>query len=102
MSYKKGDIVFCYDNGKLPDYVNPLYVGVRVPDMSMEEGLSLLEPIMSMDIVTGEQIMTVRRRFFCAENIAPDNVTEFYRCVAANTPYTTDRLSFLSYAVEIK
>lgn len=104
MAYQKGDLFECYTNGTFAaeSAVNPHWIAVVVPDMTLEEGRSLCVSQESMDIASGEQIMTIRRRFFCVENIAPDNVDRFYDCVQRRAPYTTDRLSFLSYAVEDK
>ena len=105
MCYKRGDIVVVMPDGHPwgsgERDINKFLI-VQVPDMSREEARLLCCPVVGMDILTGNEIVTTRRRFFCAENIKPENMDYFNQCVADGVPYITTRLDFLTYSVEDK
>lgn len=99
LAYRKGDLLECYPLEKIPTKCAQHLLMVAVPDMEVSEGELLCVPMMSYDIVSGDTIMTERRRYFAAENIEPENAAAFAESVTNRTPYYTTRLDFLSYAV---
>lgn len=105
MAYKRGDIVVAMPDGHAWGSVERStqhFLIIQVPDMSLAEARSLCEPIMGYDIVTGEEVATTRRRFFCAENIKPGYEDYFQQCVINSVPFVTNRLDLLSYSVTDK
>lgn len=105
--YKKGDIIAAYQNGTFSEpNANPKFFLVRVPDMDLAEAQSLCAPIMTSgyNVLTGEieETMLLRRRFFCEENIMPEFLDLFYRCIETGAPFLTNRLDFLSWSVTDK
>lgn len=96
--YKRGDIFGAYPLGTFVEpNSNPRFLFLRVPDIELAEAQSLCVPIEDAD---GQTI--ARRRFFCQENIKPDSVDDFYRCVATGEPFLTNRLDLLSWSVTDK
>lgn len=96
--YKRGDIVIAYPLGTFREpNSNELFFFVRIPDMELAEAQALCIPV-----VDANGVMTLRRRFFCAENIKPESVDYFYQCVTNGSPFVTNRLDFLSWSVTDK
>ena len=65
MCYKRGDIVVVMPDGHPwgsgERDINKFLI-VQVPDMSLDEARLLCEPVTGMDILTGEEIITTRRK----------------------------------------
>lgn len=104
-AYKRGDIVVAMPDGHqwgAKERNTAHFLIVQVPDMSLEEARSLTEPLTGYDIMTGDEIVTLRRRYFCAENIKPSHEDYFYQCVVNSVPFVTNRLDLLSYSVTDK
>lgn len=104
-AYKRGDIVVAMPDGHTwgsAERDTNNFLIVQVPDMCLEEAQALCAPLVGYDILTGQEVITVRRRFFCAENIKPEYEQYFMDCIADSVPFVTNRLDFLSYSVTDK
>ena len=95
--YKTGDIVAVRPAGWKWGRKErmPLFLRVDVDGMSEYEGETLSDELCGPD---GD--MLARRKFFCAQNIKPENQKQFAHCVANDDVYVTTKEDFIFYALQ--
>ena len=97
LCYKLGDIVVVRPDDWVWGTAErlPTFLRVDVPDMSMYEAEGL-----SDSLYDDGGNLRARRKFFCVQNIKPENQDYFQQCLLNDDVYVTTKNDFIMYALQ--